>query len=276
MYTIYIHRFPNNKVYVGCTTQRLEWRFGRNGEGYKDATKIWAAIQEFGWDNIQHEVLATTPSRFEASKLEQYYISQYNSADDEFGYNTRKGGMGKPMPKLSEEACLKIKQGKKGAIGIHKDGTNRYIKPEELDYYLSKGWERGGEPLPEAMKKHLSEINTGKKYSDETKKKLSEMRTGLKTVHKGDVNKKIKACEVEQYLQAGWELGVSDKWRETNSKAQMGYKQSEATRKKHSQAVLGKNVGKKHIHLGANHKMVKPEELDAYLTQGWELGLPKK
>ena len=267
MYTIYIHKFPNNKVYVGCTAQRLEWRFGRNGEGYKDASKIWAAIQEFGWDNVQHEVLATTSSRFEASKLEQHYIAQYKSAEDEFGYNTRKGGMGKPLPpmkqsskdKISEdhtgrvgihkdglnytcrpedlqnmltagyelgwyspapEQGQKISKGKKGTIGIHKDGTNRYINPEELEHYLANGWERGGEPLPEAMKKHLSEINTGKKYSDETKKKLSEMRTGLKVVHKGDVNKKVKACDVEQYIQAGWELGVSDRWRETNSKAQ--------------------------------------------------------
>lgn len=275
MYTIYIHRFPNNKVYVGCTAQRLDWRFGRNGEGYKDAAKIWAAIQQFGWENVQHEVLATAESRFEASRLEQYYIDYYQSANDEYGYNTRKGGLGKPMPPMTPEQCLKIRRGKTGKIGIHKPGENRYVSPEEVGAYLAQGWERGGEPLPEAMKRHLSEINTGKKYSDETKKKLSEIRKGTILVHKEENNRRVRPEELDSYLSAGWEKGASPDWVEINRQAQTGKTQSAETRQKRANSLLGKNVGRKHIHNGIEHKMVKADEIEFYLAQGWKLGKPK-
>ena len=322
MYTIYIHRFPNNKVYVGCTAQRLDWRFGRNGEGYKDAAKIWAAIQQFGWENVQHEVLATAESRFEASRLEQSYIDYYQSANDEYGYNTRKGGLGKPMPPMRQESkdkiskdhqgrvgirrnglnytCRpellssmlsegyelgwysppadqgrKIAEGKRGAVGIHKEGKNRYVKEEELLELLAQGWELGGEPLPEAMKQHLSEINKGKKYSEETKQKLSELRKGTILVHKGETNRRIKPAELDSYLNAGWEKGASPDWIESNRKAQSGKKQSLETRQKRSDALRGKNAGRKHIHRGSEHKMIKSDEIDSYLAQGWKLGKPK-
>ena len=322
MYTIYIHKFPNGKVYVGCTAQRLDWRFGRNGEGYKSATKIWNAIQEFGWEVVKHEVLATTESRFEASRLEQYYIDYYQSANDECGYNTRKGGLGKPLPPMRQEAkdrisedhrgrvgihknglnytcrpelletmladgyelgwyspppelCKKISEAKRGAVGIHKDGRNRYVKEQDLTEFLELGWERGGEPLPEAMKQHLSEINTGKTYSEETKQKLSEIRKGTILVHKGETNRRIKPIELDNYMSAGWEKGASPDWVETNRRAQSGRTQSSETRQKRANALLGKNVGRKHIHLGSEHKMVKSDEVDRYLAQGWQLGKPK-
>ena len=66
MYSVYMHRFPNNKVYIGCTQMKPEIRFGRNGIGYQDANRMWSAIQEFGWDNIEHTILLTTTSREEA------------------------------------------------------------------------------------------------------------------------------------------------------------------------------------------------------------------
>lgn len=322
MYTIYIHTFPNSKVYVGCTAQRLDWRFGRNGEGYRSAAKIWNAIQEFGWVNIQHEVLATTHSRFEASRLERYYIDYYQSADEEHGYNTRKGGLGKPLPpmrneskdKISKDHCgrvgihknglnftcrpellaamlddgyemgwyspspeigQKISESKRGAIGIHKDGRNRYIREEELADFLALDWERGGEPLSESMKQHLSEINTGKKYSESTKQKLSEIRTGTILVHKGDTNRRIQPTELDFYLDDGWERGASSDWIETNRRAQIGRTQSIETRQKRANSLLGKNSGRKHIHKGLEHKMVKADVVAIYIAQGWQLGKPK-
>ena len=322
MYTIYIHRFPNNKVYVGCTAQRLDWRFGRNGEGYKDAAKIWAAIQQFGWENIQHEVLATTESRFEASKLEQYHIDYYQSANDDCGYNTRKGGLGKPLPPMRqeskdkiakdhrgrigihknglnytcrpellpsmlskgyelgwysppEEQCRKIAEGKRGAVGIPKNGRNRYVKEEELPELLAQGWELGGEPLPETMKQHLSEINKGRTCSDETKRRLSETRRGTILVHKGETNRRVRPAELDSYLSAGWEKGASSGWVENNRKAQSGRTQSTETRQKRANALLGKNVGRKHIHRNDEHKMIRADEVDSYLAQGWQLGKPK-
>lgn len=276
MYTIYVHIFPNGKRYIGCTSQQLEVRFGRNGEGYRGATKVWEAIETFGWENIQHEILATTEGRITASGLEAYYIEQYNTTNPEYGYNTKPGGLGRPLPPVKKQIREKISKGKEGAVGIHKSGRNRYVRPSELLKFLEDGWELGGEPLPEAAKQHLSEMNRGKTLSEDTKKKLSLVRTGTVLVHKDDVNKRIQPKELNSYLDAGWELGPTDAWRETNRRTHTGRTQTNETRQKCSNSLMGKNVGRKHIHLGSEHKMVTPDELDGYLKSGWALGMPKK
>ena len=49
-------------------------------------------------------------------------------------------------------------------------------------------------------------------------------------------------------------------------------------RRKQSESMKGKNnwiKGKKHIHKGEIHIMVYPEQLENYLNNGYELGLPK-
>lgn len=323
MYTIYIHRFPNGRVYVGCTTQPLASRFGRNGEGYKGSTRIWNAIQEFGWDNIQHDVLATTHSRLEASAMEQYYICQYKSDEDAYGYNTKPGGLGRPLPPVKQiskekisransdrvgmhkdglnyriknsdvaekqsegyelgwyspkpEQGKKISEGKKGSVGVHKDGVNRYVRPEMLQQLLEQGWELGGEPLSDSMKQHLHNINLGKKATEETKQKLSTIRKGTVLVHKGEINRRIKPELLQDYLDNDWELGATDAWRESNRKAGLGHLHTEATKQKMSERQKGRNLGRKHIHKGLEHKMVFSQELADYLEQGWELGRPRR
>ena len=48
-------------------------------------------------------------------------------------------------------------------------------------------------------------------------------------------------------------------------------------RRKQSESMKGKNnwiKGKKHIHKGEIHIMVYPEQLENYLNNGYELGLP--
>ena len=53
-YTVYKHTFPNNKVYIGITSQSVSRRW-RNGEGYRNKQQlIYRAILKYGWDNIKH------------------------------------------------------------------------------------------------------------------------------------------------------------------------------------------------------------------------------
>ena len=94
MYKIYIHRFPNGKVYIGCTSLELNVRFGKDGNGYKSQERMYQAIQKYGWDNIQHELLDQTNDRECASDLEQRYIAEYDSKNPDKGYNTCLGGLG--------------------------------------------------------------------------------------------------------------------------------------------------------------------------------------
>ena len=56
-YKIYVHIFPNGKLYIGQTRQSLKNRFGKNGYKYKGCKRMSDAICEFGWDNIIHLLL---------------------------------------------------------------------------------------------------------------------------------------------------------------------------------------------------------------------------
>lgn len=87
-YSVYIHKFPNGKVYVGLTKQTLDQRWGKNGNGYKGQL-VYDAILEYGWDNVEHEVF-TGLTKEEAKQKECELISKYDSINN--GYNIAKGG----------------------------------------------------------------------------------------------------------------------------------------------------------------------------------------
>lgn len=57
---VYEHLFPNGKRYVGITSKPPKTRW-ENGAGYaKDGQPVmYNAIQKYGWDNIEHNVLFT-------------------------------------------------------------------------------------------------------------------------------------------------------------------------------------------------------------------------
>ena len=55
-YKVYMHIFPNNKVYIGVTKQKPEYRW-RNGTKYNDNQYMKNAIQKYGWGNIKHIIL---------------------------------------------------------------------------------------------------------------------------------------------------------------------------------------------------------------------------
>ena len=93
MITIYKYTSPSGKYYIGqtCkTTQR--GRAERDGKGYQSCPLFWRAIQKYGWDNFQYEILEKVESRDEANAREIYYIQLYKSNNPEYGYNTQAGG----------------------------------------------------------------------------------------------------------------------------------------------------------------------------------------
>lgn len=52
-YIVYMHIAPNNKVYIGITSQILSNRSHSNGSGYRLNQHFWRAIQKYGWDKFQ-------------------------------------------------------------------------------------------------------------------------------------------------------------------------------------------------------------------------------
>jgi predicted GIY-YIG superfamily endonuclease len=101
LYTVYMHTSPNNKRYIGITTQTLKRRWGKNGYGYVDNEYFWKAINKYGWDNFSHEILFEDLSRDEALKKEIELIAFYDTTNPDKGYNITAGG--------SHTLCTKLK-----------------------------------------------------------------------------------------------------------------------------------------------------------------------
>jgi hypothetical protein len=90
-YTVYRHVSPNGKQYVGitCKNHKDRWNGGR---GYISNHHFWSAIIQYGWNNFQHEVLASGLSCDEAIEMEKRLIAEYNLTDPQYGYNITAGG----------------------------------------------------------------------------------------------------------------------------------------------------------------------------------------
>lgn len=90
-YSIYKHTSPSGKSYIGITKQGKK-RFGKDGNGYKKQRKFYNAIQKYGWDNFEHEIIEDNLSFEQACFGEQLYIEIYDSINN--GYNIAIGGEG--------------------------------------------------------------------------------------------------------------------------------------------------------------------------------------
>ena len=151
-YIVYKHTFPNNKIYIGITCQKVNNRW-RNGKGYKESQyKIVNAINKYGWKNVRHEILFENLSKEIAEKKEIELIKLYKSNDSNFGYNIQNGG--KTTGTLCDEIKQKISNSKKGKF-----------KGEQNSFY--------GKKHTEKTKKILSEYRKGLKLSEQTKTKIS-------------------------------------------------------------------------------------------------------
>ena len=266
LYTVYIHTTPNNKKYVGITCQDVFQRWGSGGKGYYDIRRtsqlpFWNAIQKYGWDNIQHEIVAYELTKDEACSLEKRLIKQYKSNDRAFGYNLTEGGEGVCGFTHSAETRQKLSKSLKGRI-----------IPEEQRKKISGAltgrpntWQ-SGVPLSESVKKKISaslqghlvsdetreklrQANTGKHHSDETKKKLSENNR----MREPEIRKKVS----ESLKKSGPER-AKKRLETIKSRYPEGLKQPEESNKKRSDALKGIPKSEK-----TKEKMRKPKSPEA-------------
>lgn len=90
----------NNKKYIGITKKPPKKRWGCKGYGYKKSQPVfWNAIQKYGWDNFEHEILFNNLSQKEAQEKEVEFIAKYKTNcrrydSPEYGYNMTDGGEG--------------------------------------------------------------------------------------------------------------------------------------------------------------------------------------
>lgn len=151
-YSVYKHTCQNGKVYIGITSMEPKRRW-KNGEGYR--TQIfYRAIQKYGFDNIQHEILFKDLTKDEAEQKERELIAYYKSNQKDYGYNIDNGG---------------------SSIGTHSEATKR-----KLSEYMTGDARNRGRVHTKESRKNMSEAHIGKKLTEEAKRKLSEFNKGKK------------------------------------------------------------------------------------------------
>lgn len=100
-------------------------------------------------------------------------------------------------------------------------------------------------------------------HTEETKRRLSEQKKGR--VHINNGKKELFVKNPEDYVKTGWKIGKLPVSSQTKKNM------SEAARKRGCNTT-----GKKKIHKGDEGKFVKAEELDYWISQGWEIGVSDK
>ena len=161
---VYCHtNKTNNKKYFGITSQKPEnrWNYGR---GYRGQTVFWNAIQKYGWNGFEHDILFENLTEYEADKKEIELIALYKtncfrSYNPSYGYNCNDGGAG------CHTATQETKEKMSNAAKI------RFSNPENIP------WK--GRPRPEDTKRRISTSSIGKKKSEEARKKMSKAKEEL-------------------------------------------------------------------------------------------------
>ena len=151
-YIVYCHiNKLNGKRYVGLTKQNPPEKRWKNGRGYKHSTHFSSAINKYGWDAFEHNIIGSNLSEKFAKDLEVYLIAEWNTRDREYGYNTTSGGEHNYGRVVSEEERKRI------------------------------GDAHRGKKQSEETKQKISRAEKGKKFSEEHRRRISEALSGEKS-----------------------------------------------------------------------------------------------
>jgi group I intron endonuclease len=140
-YTLYMHIFPNGKVYVGITSIKT-WERWSGGHGYSGQPLMHRAIMKYGWKNIRHIVLADGMTREEAETAERETIKKFRSNNRRFGYNIANGGSA--AGKHTEETKAKMSAAKSGE---NNPFYGRQLSQDHKQKIRDTRKERGIEPV---------------------------------------------------------------------------------------------------------------------------------
>lgn len=150
-YIYVITNLINSKIYVGQSVNPIQ-RFYNHIHDSRANSLIYNAIKKYGKENFSFEIILCCFDIETIDKLEQTYISLYNSNNRNFGYNIESGGS------LTKNKTIETRQ----KISAAKKGVKR--TPEQIikmSQYLT------GIPKSKDHIEKVKKANTGKKRSSE-------------------------------------------------------------------------------------------------------------
>jgi len=219
-FTVYEHiNKENSKRYIGITSKDINTRSGKNGLGYKGSTYFYNAINKYGWDNFEHNILKVELSDEEAKNLEIKLIAKYKTTNSEYGYNLMHGGQGN-IPNNIVRQKMSNSQKKVWDDLDHRDkmvkirkeiGATKEFK-EQISNATKKAWKNEGSRSQRILslkrngetkefKEKMSIITTGSRngfyglqHTKETKQIMRDKKLGIKLTqaHKDKVAESLK------------------------------------------------------------------------------------
>lgn len=173
LYCVYCHTLKQDgRKYFGATGEYPSSRWA-NGKGHSYGGEMRKAIDTYGWESFEHEIIEDNLSEEQAYELEIALIKQHNTTNIQYGFNKSIGGKssGKGVKKTEKQRKI-ISERQKG----HKRSEEFCEKMRQINL----GYKHSDE-----TKEKLRQINLGKKHSKETKEKISNANKGRPNHMKG-------------------------------------------------------------------------------------------
>ena len=138
---VYKYTSPSGKVYIGqtCRERKRRNEFLRKEGWYTRGSFIEEARKKYGPENFKYEVLFSVEGDIKEeivktlNRWEEYYISEYNSTDREFGYNMAKGATCNVGIVLSGESRKRMSDKSKERLAKYNPMKGKKHKPESIE-----------------------------------------------------------------------------------------------------------------------------------------------
>ena len=180
IWTVYVHIIPKtiteydyDKYYVGITKHGIIRRWRNNGTGYY-TQPFYKAIKKYGWDNIEHYIIADNITENEAQELEIKLIKTLDcniNRGGKYGYNVSDGGDIRTGYKHSEETKKKISKANKNRPPVNSWEKMTSERKEEIKQFMHIRFSGKNNP------------RWGKHCTEETKEKISKSKLGKKMIN---------------------------------------------------------------------------------------------
>ena len=228
-WTVYEHISPSGKVYIGITSAKyISQRFHR-GLNYKSCKKFYCAILKYGWDNFQHNIIASNLGEMTAKNMEKDLIKFYKEQGK--SYNITDGGDGAVGIKWTSDIRLKMYNvhfGRRNSIETKlrmSNSAKRVIHTKEWANKISASKKSKNNHLSNEHKELLSRIHKGKPASDKAISKAIEVNSKILFLI-DSTNRVVKTYKSQVIASVDlnvsqWKISV---YKDTNKEIIKGYK----------------------------------------------------
>lgn len=190
-YVIYLMKnLVNNKIYIG-QSKNFKSRLQDHQKLNKNNNQLISkAINKYGCENFQCEIIFYAISLNELNEKECCYIKLFNSTNRKIGYNIRSGGNNSEMSDVTKEKLRQLNLNKIVSIDTIKKIKNSTLgvknhfygkkHSNETKLKMIGSW-KNRESISEETKKKMSMSQKGRKHSNEVKEKMSISHLGIKS-----------------------------------------------------------------------------------------------